>query len=57
MRIFLVAVIVADDVEKSSAFASFAARLLGGAWYVAEADDASAQFGIALKELGPVPSG
>jgi len=48
--------IVVDDVEKSNAFAAFAVKLPKGAWYVAEADDASAQFAIALKSAGVVPS-
>jgi len=49
--------IVADDVNQSGAWAAFAAKLSTGTSYVAEADDASAQFGIAVKDLGPVRGG
>jgi hypothetical protein len=41
--------LVADDVHQSAGFAKFAAGLPFGTTLVVEADDASAQFGIALK--------
>ena len=41
---------VADDVQQSAGFARFAAQLPAGASVVVEADDASALFGIALKQ-------
>ena len=41
--------IVADDIHQSAGFAKFAAGLPFGTTFVVEADDASAQFGIALK--------
>lgn len=42
-------VILADDIDQSAAFGTFAARLPHGASLVVEADDGSALFGIALK--------
>ena len=41
--------VVADDVHQSAGFAKFAAGLALGSTFVVEADDASAQFGVALK--------
>jgi Methyltransferase domain len=45
--------IVADDVDQSRAFSYFTASVPGHASLVADADDASAQFGIALKNVQP----
>jgi len=42
-------VILADDIDQSAAFGTFAAGLPHGASLVVEADDRSALFGIALK--------
>lgn len=41
--------IVADDVQQSAGFQSFASELPQGSSFVAEADDASALFGVAVK--------
>jgi Methyltransferase domain len=41
--------IVADDIHQSRGFARFAARVPAGDTLVVDADDASAQFGVALK--------
>jgi hypothetical protein len=43
--------IVADDVHQSTAFASFAGEAPEGMCFVAEADDASALFGVALRGI------
>jgi predicted O-methyltransferase YrrM len=43
--------IVADDVHQSPAFAKFTASVLTAGSYVATADDASALFGVVLKEV------
>jgi hypothetical protein len=43
--------VVADDVQQTAAFASFASALPGGSAFIVEADDESALFGIALKGL------
>jgi Methyltransferase domain len=41
--------VVADDVHQSRGFARFAATLPPGTTFVVDADDATAQFGVALK--------
>jgi len=43
--------IVADDVDQSGAWAVFTAKLPKQTRFVVDADDASAQFGIALKDV------